>query len=82
MSMVVMFLMLSTTSAAPAPAPTTITADLGALMLAKLAILKGNHLKINHLQILLGLSQAIMLLTLFQPGKGEKIFCYQWFTGF
>jgi len=41
MSMVLMFLMMSTTSAAPAPAPTTITADLGALMLAKLAILKG-----------------------------------------
>ena len=44
MSMVVMFLMLSTTSAAPAPAPapTTITADLGALLLAKLLLLKGD----------------------------------------
>ena len=76
MSMVVMFLMLSTTSAAPAPAPTTITADLGALMLAKLAILKGNLLKINYLQILLNLSQAIKLLALLQPGKGEKICSY------
>ena len=77
-----MFLMLSTTSAAPAPAPTTITADLGALMLAKLAILKGNLLKINYLQILLNLSQAIKLLALLQPGKGEKICSYRWFTGF
>ena len=42
LSCLAVFLMLSTTSAAPAPAPTVITADLGALLLAKLLVLKGN----------------------------------------